>query len=123
MAINLGTLTQTAMRAAGRAGLTGSLTLARAAGTTIDPLTGATSGAGLAQAVPRAVELTPRQLRGRTAAWLEARAAVMVAASDLTWTPTVHDTAMWAGRTGKITAVTILAPAGEAIAYELAIGA
>ena len=90
---------------------------------TIDPISGAATGSALSQTISRAVEIEERKYRARGGAWTEARVAVMVAASDLSWTPALHDHGTWAGKTGKVTAINVLAPAGTAIAYEFAVGA
>lgn len=120
---NLAALTQTAMKAAQKAGLTGPLTITRPAGTTINPTTGVASGSALTQTVTRAVGMKPGVLRARGGAWTEAACGVFVAASDLTWTPALYDQGTWAGRTHLITAIGIVNPTGVAIAYEFALGA
>lgn len=122
MGLNLATLTQTAMRAAGNAGVTGPLTIARPAGTTINPTTGAESGSALTQTIPRAVGMKQGVLSSRGGAWTQAKAGVFVAASDLTWTPALFDNATWAGRTLLITAIGEVKPTGIIIAYEFALG-
>lgn len=121
--LNLAALTQTALSAAEKAGATGPLTIARPAGTTINPTTGATSGSALSQTIPRAVGMKPGVLKSRGGAWADASAGVFVAASDLTWTPAMHDQATWGGRTYAITKIGEVKPTGIIIAYEFALGA
>jgi hypothetical protein len=122
MGVNLAALTQTAMKAAEKSSVVGSLTITRPAGTTINPTTGAASGSSLTQTIPRAVAMKPGVLRSRGGAWTEASAGVFFAASDLTWTPVQHDQGTWGGRTYLITEVQPIAPTGVVIAYELALG-
>lgn len=115
-------LTQSAMQAAHRAGVTGSLTITRPAGAVIAPTTGVASGATKSQTVARAVGMQDGMLRSRGGAWTEASAGVFCAAADLAWVPALYDHATWAGRTTVITAITILAPTGTPLAYEFALG-
>ena len=123
MPVNLSSIVQNALAAAAKAGLTGALSVTRATGTVVDPLTGTATGRSGAQTITQALAMTPQQLRGRSNVWLEASVVVMVAANDLEWTPSINDLATWAGRTGAITAMQLLAPAGTVVAYELAVGA
>lgn len=116
-------LVQTAMTAAAKVNTTAPLTLAREAGRTINATTGAASGSALNQVVPRAIALTERELRGRTASWVEAVVAVMVAANDLEWVPAFGDVATFLGRKGKVTDIKVLSVGANVVAYELAIGA
>jgi len=122
MGVRLATLTQTAMSAAQRAGVTGSLTIARPAGTTINPTTGATSGSALTQTILRAVAMKTGTLTSRGGAWTEASAGVFCAAADLSWTPALYDRGTWGGQTLVITALNVVAPTGTPIAYEFALG-
>ena len=122
MALNLPALVQRAIATAKKAGVAGTLTIVRPAGTVVDPLTFVASGAQLSMLVT-GVALGLRELRGRSATWLEARVVVMIAAADCTFTPAMFDNATWAGVTGKITAVNAIVPAGTVLAYELAVGA
>lgn len=111
-----------ALRTARLLGVAGPVTITRPAGTVINPTTNVASGAELVQTVT-AAELKGVAYTRRGGAWSVASAIVMVASKDLTFTPEVGDTAVWAGETLTVLDRVSQAPDGFApVLWELALG-
>ncbi len=121
MSLDLAAITQNALGAATKAGVTASCTITRPAPAP-DPLTGVQSGSATTQTV-RAVPTDARRLsRASDATWAQARVSLFIASSDVTFTPQVGDTATFNGLTMRVTVVDTYAPAGTPIAFLLGLG-
>lgn len=121
MALNLARLTQTALKAATRAGVTATATITRPAGPP-DPLTGAQSGTAVTQTVPVVQANSRKAAKASDAAWTSVRTVLMLAAADASFTPQRADLVMFAGRTSRIEALDEYAPTGVPIGWFLGLG-
>jgi hypothetical protein len=121
VSLDLAAITQNALGAASKAGVTASCVITRPAPPP-NPLTGTQSGSATTQTV-RAVPTDARRLlRASDAAWAQSRVSLFVAFNDVTFTPQVGDTATFNGATMRVTVVDTYAPAGAPIAFLLGLG-
>lgn len=118
MSLDLAKITQNAVGAATKAGVTASCTITRPAPAP-DPLTGVQSGSTTTQTV-RAVPTDARTYAKKNdAAWTTVKTALFVAAGDLTFRPQRGDLVAFGGRTSRIEALEEYAPNGTAFGYAL----
>jgi len=111
--LNLVALVNTAFASAAAVGVTGTVTFTRPAGMTINPTTNVSTGSAATVSTTRGVEVQGTAYRTRAGAWHDARAIVMVPASDLaTYLPVIGDLMLWAGKQTRIVEVDTIAPDG-----------
>lgn len=122
MALDLAAITQNAVNAAAKVGVTASCTITRPAPPP-DPLTGVQSGSAVTQTVRAIPTDAARIARSLGGAWSQVSAAIFVAMNDVTFTPAVGDAGSFAGATMRITVTHTYAPGGTPIAYLLGMGA
>ncbi|MFN9087353.1 MAG: hypothetical protein ACK6DP_12390 [Gemmatimonas sp.] len=120
MALDLAKLTQTAVGAATKAGVTTRATITR--NPVPDPITGAVSGTPVSQTVDVVQADARRYAKASDAAWTGVTTALFVAAADLTFTPKRGDTVLFAGITGRLIAIDEYAPTGIPFGYFLGLG-
>lgn len=121
MSLDLAAITQNALGAAAKAGVTAPCTITRPAPAP-DPITGAQSGSPVTQTVKALAVTSSLVARRSDAGWAQASKVAFVAANDVTFTPQVGDTATWNGRTMRITAIDVFDPQGTNMAFLLGLG-
>lgn len=121
MAIDFGKIVVLAVATAKRVGAAGVATITQPKAPP-DAITGAESGSDTTMTAD-AVQAEASRKRAKSGeAWQQAKAILFLQASGLSFAPAVGYTCSFAALSGRITAVDIYAPAGVAIAYEIAVG-
>jgi hypothetical protein len=118
MALDLAKITQNAVGAATKAGVTAPITITRPAPPP-NPLTGVQTGSTTTQTLNAVQAQARKSAKKNDAAWTAVTTVLFVAAADLTFTPQRADLVAYAGRTARIEMLEEYAPNGVALGYFL----